>query len=363
LYERIWDETDDAPYCGGWPVISWGVARTIAVALAARTELAPGGVSLFDYPLAVKQVLGPLSEFTGITLPTVEARPVRVVNRAEWIDFNIEGFGALLEPILKRAAAGASDLTWAFGAATLTAQVGLLLGFLSTRVLGQYDTGPLVSGKGSPKKPGEPGEIFFLDGNIVSAAGRLRVPVDGLRLWIVLHETTHALQFEGHPWLRDYLTGLVERFTAPLAERLGAGETMRRLTENLRTGGRSLELLMTHAQRDAFDALQATMSVIEGYSDHVMHHVGRKLVPDYDHLKERMARSRMHRPPLETAIFRVTGLDMKLKQYRLGEKFADAVARRVGMEGLNRVWECAENMPTLEEIGDPGLWISRLEAP
>ncbi len=340
-------------------MISWSIARTIAVALASRTESAPNTVKPFDYPAAVEGALGPLAEFTGIVLPAVKERPVRVASRAEWIDFNIDGFGALLEPILKRAAAGSSDLTWAFGAATLTAQVGLLLGFLSARVLGQYDTGPLVS-KGSRKKPGEPGEIFFLDGNIVLAAGRLGVPVNGLRLWIVLHETTHALQFEAHPWLREHLSGLVESLTAPLAERLGARETLRRLVENLRTGGRSLELVMTKAQRDAFDKMQATMSVIEGYSDYVMHHVGKRIVPGYEHLKERMARSRMHRPPLETAIFRITGLDMKLEQYRLGERFADAVARRVGMQGLNRVWEHPAYMPTLEEIRDPGLWIERV---
>jgi coenzyme F420 biosynthesis associated uncharacterized protein len=266
-----------------------------------------------------------------------------------------------LEPILRRVAADASDVTWAFGAVTLTAQVGLLLGFLSARVLGQYDTGPLVAGKGPSRRPGEPGEIFFLDGNIVSAAGRLGVPVDGLRLWIVLHETTHALQFEGYPWLREHLTSLVEGFTAPLADKLGARETVRRLADNLRTGGRSLELLMTKDQRDAFDKMQATMSVIEGYSDYVMHHVGRQIVPGYEHLKSRMARSRIHRPPLETVVFRITGLDMKLEQYRIGEKFADAVARRVGMEGLNLVWQRAENMPTLEEIQDPGLWMERVE--
>lgn len=342
-------------------MISWGIARTIAVTLASRTENAPDGVGFFDYPTAVERAFGPLAEFTDIHVPSGGKRPVRVANRAEWIDFNIEGFGAILEPILRRATKGANDLTWAFGAATLTAQVGLLLGFLSARVLGQYDTGPLVAGsKGSSKKPGEPGEIFFLDGNIVSAAGRLGVPVNGLRLWIVLHETTHALQFEAHSWLRSYLGGLVEGFTAPLAESLGISETIKRLTENLRTGGRSLELVMTKEQRDAFDKMQATMSVIEGYSDYVMHHVGKRMVPGYEHLKERMARSRMHRPPLETAIFRITGLDMKLEQYRLGEKFADAVARRIGMRGLNRVWESAENMPTLEEIRDPGLWMDRV---
>ena len=337
-------------------MISWGAARTIAVTLASRTERGPAGD--FDYADAVRTTLDPLSQFTGIELPQglPNGRQLRVADRAEWIDFNIEGFGHLMEPIVQRAAAGAGDLTWAIGGVTLTAQVGLLLGFLSSRVLGQYDTGPLLT----PGRDGEPGKVFFLDGNIASAAGRLGVPVDGLRLWIVLHEMTHALQFEGYPWLRRHLGELLESLLSPLADRLGVRETLLRLSTNLKTGGRSVELLMSRSQRDSFDRMQATMSVIEGYSDYVMHHVGKGLVPHYEHLKGRMARSRSHRPPFETAVFRLTGLDVKLEQYKLGETFADAVAKRQGMEGLNRIWEAPENLPTLAEVRDPGLWMSRL---
>ncbi len=344
-------------------MISWGAVRTIAVSLASRSERDP--TSDFDYARAVGDALDPLSRFTGIELPPVgpAERRLVVADRAQWIDFNIEGFGALMDPVIKRAAAGAGDLTWAFGRVTLTAQVGLLLGFLSARVLGQYDTGPLLSPKSSSGPGGSagPGKVFFLDGNIVAAAGRLGVPVDGLRLWIVLHEMTHALQFEGYPWLRAHLGGLLETLVGPLAEKLGALETIRRLSENMRTGGRSVELVMSPQQREAFDKMQATMSVIEGYSDFVMHNVGRDLVPHYEHLKERMSRSRAHRPPFETAVFRLTGLDVKLEQYRLGERFADAVVRRQGMEGLNRVWERPENLPSLAEVRDPGLWMSRME--
>ena len=160
-----------------------------------------------------RAAVDPLSRFTGIELPQgpPSGRQLRVASRAEWIDFNIDGFGALMEPVLKRAAAGSDNLTWAIGGATLTAQVGLLLGFLSARVLGQYDTGPLLA----RERAGEPGKVFFLDGNIAAAAGRIAVPVDGLRLWIVLHEMTHALQFEGYPWLRAHLGELLERLIFP----------------------------------------------------------------------------------------------------------------------------------------------------
>jgi uncharacterized protein (DUF2342 family) len=293
-------------------VISWNAARAIAVTLASRTERAPAGD--FDYPAAVEETLRPLSDFAGIELPpgTDTARRLVIADRTEWIDFNIEGFGALMEPVLKRAASGAGNVTWALGGATLTAQMGLLLGFLSS-------------------------------------------------LWIVLHEMTHALQFEGYPWLRRHLGSLLESLVGPLSEKLGVGETVRRLSTNLRTGGRSMELVMSPEQRVSFDRMQAAMSVIEGYSDFVMHNVGKNLVPHYEHLKDRMARSRAHRPPFETAVFRLTGMDVKLEQYRLGERFADAVASRQGMDGLNRVWEGPENLPTLAEVRDPGLWMTRMD--
>ncbi len=168
-------------------------------------------------------------------------RQLRIADRAEWIDFNIEGFGQLMEPVVQRAAAGAGDFTWAVGGVTLTAQVGLLLGFLSSRVLGQYDTGPLLT----PRKAEEPGKVFFLDGNIVSAAGRLGVPVDGLA----------ALDRAARDDPRAPVRGLSLAAQAPRGASREPDLTARRearpardpaaALENLRTGGRSVELLMT----------------------------------------------------------------------------------------------------------------------
>ncbi len=345
---------------GGSEMISWRMARSVAVTMAARTER--GSPGSFDYEAATAEALAPLADFTGIELPGNPASERRIVvsDRAAWIDFNLESFGVLMEPVLKRASQGAGEMTRIFGGATLTAQMGFLLGFLSARVLGQYDTGPLMPNARSTE--GGPGKVFFLDGNIAAAAERLRVPVDGLRLWIVLHEMTHALQFEGFPWLRDYLGQTMEALIGPLSQRMGGAQMIRRLTSNLKSGGRSIELFMTAEQRFAFDRVQAAMSVIEGYSDYVMDGVGRKTVPGYANLTRRMAQSRANRPPLDTAIFRLTGMDVKLEQYRLGEAFCSAVASRQGMDGLNRVWRGPENLPTLEEVRDPGLWMMRMES-
>lgn len=334
-------------------IIIWNAARTIAVRLAARTER-PSRSAAFDYRAAVERVIDPLSGFTGMQLPEGR-RNVRVADRSEWIDVNLDGFSKVLEPVLSKAGKEAGAFTWATGSMTMTAQMGVLLGFLSSRVLGQYDAGPLVVRREGP------GDILFLDGNISSAAGRLGVPLDALRLWIVLHEMTHAFQFEVHPWLREHLGGMLESLLVPLAEKVGAREFVERVTQNRREGGKSLELMMTRNQRETFDRMQAAMALIEGYSDYVMHHVGIGLVPGYEEIKRKMQLSRQRRPPLEAAIFRITGLDLKLEQYQLGEEFVDAVARRQGMAGINRVWEGPENLPLMEEIHDPSRWMLRME--
>ncbi|TCJ20618.1 hypothetical protein E0L93_00985 [Rubrobacter taiwanensis] len=334
-------------------IIIWSAARTIAVTLASRTEPAPV-VPRFDYRRAVDRAAGPVAEFTGMRLPE-ERRSVRVVGRAEWIDLNLHVFARVLEPVLRRAERESGGLTRAAGSMTITAQVGVLLGFLSSRVLGQYDAGPLVVPREGP------GDILFLDGNIRATARRLGVPLDALRLWIVLHEMTHAFQFEAHPWLREHLGEMLQELLAPLAERVGAREFLRRLVENGRRGGRALELVMSRGQRESFERLQAAMALVEGYSDYVMHGVGSALVPRYGEIQRKIRLSRMRRPPLESAIFRLTGLDLKLEQYRLGEEFVEAVARRQGMEGVNRVWERPANLPTLREIHDPALWMLRME--
>ncbi len=346
------------------PLIDWRTARDIAVTMSRDEALTMADRRKLDaeYRALVARCVPIVSEYTGDHLPDAPERTF-AFDRVDWVNANIDAFERMFAPLeglsLLGDAANRSIAGQMFGTLNqkvLSAEVGLLLGYLARKVLGQYDLTLLG------REPLGPGRLYYVEPNIKAAEHTLGLPRDEFRMWLALHETTHAFEFEAHPWLREHLGELVEGFTAPLAERLGVRETIKRLTGNLRTGGRSLELIMTREQRNAFDEMQATMSVIEGYSDYVMHHVGKRMVPGYEHLKERMARSRMHRPPLETAIFRITGLDMKLEQYRLGEKFADAVARRVGMRGLNRVWESAENMPTLEEIRDPGLWIDRVEA-
>ena len=59
---------------------------------------------------------------------------------------------------------------------------------------------------------------------------------------------------------------------------------------------------------------------------------------------------------------RVTGLDLKMEQYKQGEAFVAAIARARGAEALRVLWEGPETMPLPEEIDLPSLWVARVLA-
>jgi putative hydrolase len=104
------------------------------------------------------------------------------------------------------------------------------------------------------------------------------------------------------------------------------------------------------------------MSLLEGYSNHVMNAAGERLLPGFDQIHERFERRNEARGAVERAIMRLTGLDMKMEQYEAGERFvADVIAARDRVF-LNRVWEGPAALPTLAEIRDPQGWIRRMEA-
>ena len=201
-----------------------------------------------------------------------------------------------------------------------------------------------------------------MEPNIVGTAAALRVPRDEFRTFIALHEATHAFEFEAHPWLRPYFSGLVAETVEQLAAE--SGGLMNRVREAVAGGeGHWLERIMTPGQRETFNRTQALMSLLEGYSNHVMNAAGERILPGFAELHERFERRGERRTGLERAIMRLTGLDLKMEQYAAGERFADRVIAERGREFLNRVWTGPEQLPTLDEIRNPDRWIARIEGP
>jgi coenzyme F420 biosynthesis associated uncharacterized protein len=189
--------------------------------------------------------------------------------------------------------------------------------------------------------------------------------VGAFRTWIALHETAHAFEFEAHPWLRPYLAGRLERQLALLsgdAASLGRGG-VRGLGRVLRRGDPGdhwMERLMGEEQRRLFRETQAVMSLLEGFSDYIMDEVGRDFVPDVERISARFHERRENRSTFERAVMRLTGLDLKMEQYKRGERFVRAIAAAGGAAALNRLWESPATLPSSEEIAEPRAWLRRV---
>ena len=307
-------------------------------------------------PLLVERATAMVSEETGLEAPG--APDVAVVSRTEWVENNIASFSQLMAPVTERIG---EDRKVGRGLASriMSAELGAVLGFLSRRVLGQYE---LVL----PTSDGGTGDtVMFVGANVLAIERRFEFRPSEFRFWVALHESTHRLQFQGVPWLRSYFLGLVEELVA--ASKPEAGRVAR-VSEELREAaerGRPLideqglfGLLASPDQRDVINKVQALMSLLEGHGHVVMDRIGERELVSQARMSRILA-SRRNDP--RTAMFmRLVGLEMKMKQYEMGAKFIEGVERQAGWSALDAAWLRPSNLPTLEEIGDPVSWLYRV---
>ena len=352
-------------------LVDWERVERTAVA---RLRRAPGTLEPWElaategsYAGAMAKVVPALEAHLGTSLPGVVDR-VAVVDRGEWVKANTAAFAALmgrlevglLDQLLPPGAGLTKAAMTIANRWVTTTQMGVLLGFMGQRVLGQYDLA-LISAEATP------GKLLFVEENIRAAARAMDVPVEPFRTWIALHETTHAYEFEAHPWLRPYLASRLERqismFSDDAAE-LGR-DAVRQMGATLRGEGRRddqhwLERIMTTEQRQVFRETQAVMSLLEGFGDHVMDAVGKDLVPGHARISARFHGRRANRTPFERAMLRITGMDLKMEQYRKGEVFVAGIEALAGPEALRRLWDGPETLPTPDEMDDPAAWVRRM---
>ncbi len=350
-------------------LVDWPAVERIAIERLAR---APGALNAADlraaepaYAEAMARIVPALSAALGTELPGVVERS-GVVDRAGWVRANTTSFASLIgkleRDLLEQVVPPGGSLAKASMALAnrwiTTRQLGFLLGFLGQRVLGQYDLA-LLSAEASP------GRLLFVEENIRNTARALAVPIGPFRTWIALHETTHAFEFEAHPWLRPYLAERLERQMALVGGdvRTMGREAIRGLGRTLRgedDGAHWMERIMGEEQRRLFRETQAVMSLLEGFSDYVMDEVGRDLVPDVERISARFHERRTKRTTFERAILRLTGMDLKLEQYRKGEAFVRAIADARGKPALAHLWDGPETLPRAGEIEAPERWIARV---
>ncbi|OEJ40212.1 coenzyme F420 biosynthesis-associated protein [Streptomyces agglomeratus] len=302
--------------------------------------------------------------------------PVLVVDRAGWIRANVAGFREILRPLLdkmqeRRGNGPGGAVLGAVGGKVTGVEVGMLLSFLASRVLGQYETFAPPS-RDLPAGTGG-GRLLLVAPNIVHVERELEVDPHDFRLWVCLHEETHRTQFTAVPWLRDHLEGEIQSFLAETeVDPMTVLERLREAAQSLaggrpegeagEDGGRSLvEIVQTPAQREILGRLTAVMSLLEGHADFVMDGVGPDVVPSVAEIREKFQQRRARGASrLDLALRKLLGLDAKLRQYRDGERFVRAVVEEVGMDGFNRVWTSPNTLPTKAEIAKPADWVARV---
>ncbi len=284
--------------------------------------------------------------------------PAVVVDRGDWIDSNVAAMGKVLSlwPTALERHEESSNAAKAIGPRASAVQVGAALGWLSGKVLGQYEA------------LADPGRLLLVAPTIVHIEQVLEVEPRDFRLWVCLHEETHRVQFGAVPWLDGYFRDLIaralqtfdetssgERFLAIAGEVFDA--IVKRRTPDL------ISAAQTSEQRAVLDEITGLMSVLEGHADVVMDEVDTSIIPSVPQIRERFESRRSSEASVRGAdsLWRkALGMDAKMAQYREGAAFVRALMAEGGMATVNLVWDRAENLPSAQEVRDPDRWLARV---
>jgi coenzyme F420 biosynthesis associated uncharacterized protein len=337
-------------------MVDWQLAVTLGSRLAGagpQVSADEAGRTVAELREGADRSTAYVREFTGLQAGEGTA-PVLVVDRPAWIQANADGFAKLLTPVIEKVAerkGPPGPVTQAVGSRVTGAEVGGLLGFMSSKVLGQFD--PFHDPHG---------RLLLVAPNVVHVERELDVDPHDFRLWVCLHEETHRVQFTAVPWMRDHLFAEFGALADTLEPQRLLDEGLKRISEAIRNGrgGSLLDLLGSPEQKAILDRVTGVISLLEGHADFVMDGVGPTVIPSVAVIRGRFDERRKGAGTLDRLLRRLLGLEAKMAQYRDGAVFVRAVVDKVGMDGFNAVWAAPEHLPSLAEIHDPDAWVARV---
>ncbi len=340
---------------GGVSMVDWGFAVGVGSRIAGEGPALPAAETaavVAELRADADKSTSLVRDFTGLVARDHNA-PVLVVDRPGWVQANADGFRTILDPIAAKLAerkGPPSGLALSVGSKVTGGEVGLLLGFLGTKVLGQFD--PFH----------EPdGRLLLVAPNIVHVERELSVDPTDFRLWVCLHEETHRVQFTAVPWMREHLFSQMQALADTLQPGTLGDDLVGRVADALRgEGGSMLELLGTPEQREILDRVTGMMSLLEGHADVVMDGVGPDVIGSVGEIRKKFNQRRAGVGTLDRLLRRVLGLDAKMAQYRDGAKFVREVVDLVGMDDFNAVFAEPGNLPSKAEIAAPATWVARV---
>ena len=355
--------------------VNWELARQVGIASASwgTEDPAPGEGDRRGFEEAVRVAELQVAGFTGLEAPS-DIPKVEAVRRGQWVQANIEGLRAVLEPAAAKigdaiaagqqdampepSQAGVAQVLGQLSPLLLGAQVGTVLGTLAQQVLGQYDI--------AVPRPEGSGALLFVVPNIAHFEKEWSLDPTDFRTWIAIHEVTHRFEF-ARPWALTRFRELIDDFTSTLT--LDVGELQQRLAsldpsnpegmQEMLAGEDSMfGAVMDDEQRLKLRRIQAFMTAAEGYGDHVMHALGARMLPSYARIDEAMRRYR-ETEQVDPVFERLLGIEVKREQYRLGRAFCDTVVELTDEATLARMWDSAEALPSMPELEEPRLWLAR----
>ena len=347
--------------------VDWGLAERVAVRVAGSDPFAQSyhyDSLIPDFAELTAQAEALVGDATGLRSLSGPAR-ARVTDRSDWVRANIASFQRLLRPLTDRFGDRMASGPFAPVARGIAgAEVGVMLGWMSTRVLGQYDM--LIV---EEEHPDDQDLVYYVGPNILALEKHFAFPPREFRLWLALHEVTHRAQFTGIPWLREHFLALVDQTLAavdPDPKRFVAA--LGRVAEGVRSGHNPLDdggvaaLLASPAQLAVLDQISGMMSLLEGHGDVTMDRAGADRIPSAERFSRVLRLRRQQSNSMVRLLQKLVGLEAKLNQYEQGERFISAVEAVGGPGLLDEAWSGPEALPSMAEIRNPQLWIDRVQS-
>jgi coenzyme F420 biosynthesis associated uncharacterized protein len=334
------------------PILDWELVRRTAYARCGGDGMAEVEQAGRDYDPLVAELVPMLAEACHTSPREATFGRVRVVGRHGFVDQNLAMMRRIIRPLEERQGGWGPLRPSPLMRVPSSLYIGTLLGLMARRVLGQYDpvlTPPARPG-GTPadSEPLPSPALLIVEPNVRRFSEASELPLDSLRRWLMLHELTHAWQFELHPWLGEYLSKMIgELSRAPGNSRVKGLDEMVEAARSLKP------------QLALIGRVQAVMTVLEGHGNYIMREAGRRHFPDFDTLDDAFRRRHDPPQPAERLLLLISGIAFKLQQYQQGEKFLREVSQAAGQDGLDRIWSGPESLPGWSEVRHPEQWLRR----
>lgn len=366
--------------------LQWDVARQIAMTTALGGASNEPNVEPADR-IALES-LTPIAELhveaqTGLsTSPAHQPRKLLVVNKSTWCHHTLESYKPLFTELATSLSSSelatndspdfATDdsmssmiagLTKMMAPAMMGMSVGSMVGAMSQHAFGQYDL-PL------PRDPAH--QLLLVPANINSFAADWSLPIDDMRMWVLIQElTAHAVL--GVENVREVISTTVRRYVAgfrpnptALFERMTGieltdNDPMAMLHKFLTDPSLILGAVRSREQELLSPVLDAMVAAIIGYIDHNVDAAASQVLGEGSQIAEAVRRRRVESSSNDTFVEQLLGLRLTRQQLERGRTFVDGVVERAGNEGISQLCSAPGNLPTPSELDAPGLWLARLE--